>query len=109
MLIRPSDGSYATLGRAASRNAEKVRFLSALDHDDPGFQEGDYDSEDSVSDVYESLNGSVKEYAEERASAKRMAILTEMIESEKEYINIMELIVLVSILLGNMVFSYSCD
>uniref|UniRef100_T2MII8 Triple functional domain protein n=1 Tax=Hydra vulgaris TaxID=6087 RepID=T2MII8_HYDVU len=91
LLIRPSDGTYATLGRSASRNTERVKFLSALDHDDPGFQEGDYDSEDSVNDICTNLNGSIKEDSDERASTKRNKILTEMIETEKEYINVLEI------------------
>ncbi|XP_065656254.1 triple functional domain protein isoform X8 [Hydra vulgaris] len=91
LLIRPSDGTYATLGRSASRNTERVKFLSALDHDDPGFQEGDYDSEDSVNDICTNLNGSIKEDSDERATTKRNRILAEMIETEKEYINVLEI------------------
>ncbi|XP_066917707.1 kalirin-like isoform X10 [Clytia hemisphaerica] len=98
LLIRTGDtpdGKYATLGRqpSGSGNAERVKFLHANEPEDAGFQEGDYDSEgDSMSDSNESYTSSVKGDSEERAVLKRMTVLRELIKTENDYINDLELI-----------------
>ena len=75
LLIRPSDGKYATLGRSPSGNAERVKFLFN-EPEDAGFQEGDYDSEeaDSMSDSNDTFDSSVKEDSENVACSKRMYV-----------------------------------
>lgn len=73
LLIRPSDGKYATLGRSPSTNAERIKFLAnSNDIEDAGFQEGDYDDSDndSISDASE-CNASLKEEIQEAAISKR--------------------------------------
>lgn len=73
LLIRPSDGKYATLARSPSTNAERIKFLAnSNDVEDAGFQEGDYDDSDndSISDASE-CNASLKEEIQEAAISKR--------------------------------------
>ncbi|XP_057304422.1 triple functional domain protein-like isoform X4 [Hydractinia symbiolongicarpus] len=95
LLIRPSDGKYATLGRSASKNTERVKFLTSFEPEDAGFQEGDLDSDpDSISDSSDALNGSTKDIdVEGRSLTKRMEVLNELIQSETEYIRDLEILV----------------
>lgn len=73
LLIRPSDGKYATLGRSPGNNAERVKFLHANElPEDAGFQEDYFSEGDSMSDSNESYSSSMKGDSEERALLKRM-------------------------------------